>query len=260
MSLIHRIERQPLADFVDFLWLSQGYAQPHAAERVLPTGTMSMVLSLDGAASARDVLCGARTRSFVLDTSKPLSLVGVCFKPGGGFPFFNGPVVELQDLSVPLDTLWGPNAHTLRERLLEARTAPARFHILEGFLLEQVRRRPERHPAVRYAIDAFQATCGTSSVAAVTERTGLTARRFIEAFRHEVGLTPKVFCRLARFRGAVGDAFKSTGSVDWVQVALSSGYYDQAHFIHDFREFAGVSPSAWLRRRTASPNHVRLPA
>lgn len=258
MGLIHTITRRPLSDFVDFLWLSESYVQPHAAERILPTANMGLVLNLDERGQVHGALSGARTRSLVLDTSKPLSLIGASFKPGGGFPFFAAPAAELQDLSVSVDTLWGRKAHTLREQLLEARTAPARFHILESFLLEQVVRSPHRNPAVKYALDAFQNTARAVSVAAVTERTGFSARRFIEVFRHEVGLTPKVYCRLSRFRAAVG-AVASVPTVDWAATASSCGYFDQAHFIHEFREFAGMSPSAYLRHRTASPNHVRLP-
>jgi transcriptional regulator GlxA family with amidase domain len=161
-------------------------------------------------------------------------------------------------LFLRFDTLWGRKAYTLREQLLEARTASARFHILESFLLEQVARSPHRNPAVKYAPNAFQNTPRAVSVAAVTERTGLSARRLIEVFRHEVGLTPKVYCRLSRFRAAVGTV-ATVPTVDWAATASACGYFDQSHFIHEFREFAGMSPSAYLRHRTASPNHVRLP-
>ncbi len=259
MSLIHRVTRRPLADFVDFMWLADSYVQPHAAEWLLPTGNMGLVLSLDDRGPASDLLSGAYTRTFVLDTSRPLSLIGVCFKPGGGFPFFAGPAGELQDLSIPLDSLWGRKAGILREQLLEVRTAPARFLILESFLLGQIRRGPQRHPAVGYAIKALQNSERPASVACVTEFTGLSARRFIEVFRREVGMTPKVFSRLSRFR-AVVSALELTTAVNWAATALECGYFDQAHFIHEFRHFAGMSPSAYVRQRTASPNHVRVPA
>jgi AraC-like DNA-binding protein len=258
MGLIHTVTHRPLSDFVDFLWLSEGYVQPHASEQILPTGNMGLVLSLEERGHARDVLSGASTRPFVLDTSKPLSMIGACFKPGGGFPFVDVPVGELQDISVSLDTFWGWKAQTLRQQLLEARTAPARFHVLENFLLEQLSRKPERHPAVKYALSAFLNRATTLSVAAVTERTGFSARRFIEVFRHEVGLTPKVYCRISRFRAAVS-VIASTPTVDWAAIASACGYFDQAHFIHEFREFSGMTPSAYIRHRTGSPNHVRQP-
>jgi AraC-like DNA-binding protein len=75
-------------------------------------------------------------------------------------------------------------------------------------------------------------------------------------WQHGVGLTPKVFARLARFRHAMRRIHTAT-EVDWTDIALASGYFDQPHFIRDFREFSGVSPSAYLRYRTAY-NHVRI--
>jgi AraC-like DNA-binding protein len=258
MGSIHAITRRPLSDFVDFLWMSERYVRPHAAERILPAANMGLVLSLDEGGETADVLSGARTRSFILDTSKPLTLMGVSFKPGGGFPFFDGPAVELQDRSVGLDTLWGWKARKLREQLLEARTTPARFRVLESFLVEQVRRGPARHAAVKYALNTFQNSAHGLSVGAVIERTGFSARRFIEMFRNEVGLTPKVYCRVSRFRAAVS-VVAPTPTVDWAATASTCGYFDQSHLIHEFREFAGMSPSAYLRNRTASLNHVRLP-
>ena len=257
MTVFHRITDGPLAEWVEFMWLSEGYMQPHSAERVLPTGNMGLTIDLDPHSGATPILSGASTRSFVLDTSKPLAILGVGFKPGGGFPFCSAPPAELQGLSVPLDVLWGSRALQLRDELLEAKTPAQRFSLVESSLLDVSHRDSTRHPAVKYAINAFRRGTRSPSVAAVTERTGLSAQRFIELFRREVGLTPKVFCRIARFREVV-KGIGETASVDWTQTALECGYFDQAHFIHDFREFAGMSPSDYMRHRTGNPNHVRV--
>jgi AraC-like DNA-binding protein len=257
MGQIHLITRRPLSDFVEFLWLAEGYSQPHAAEWVLPTGRMGLVLNLDGCNEGGNIIAGARTGSMILDTSRPLSLLGVGFKPGGAFPFFRLPAGELQNLSVSLETLWGRSASILRERLLEAKNRAARFEIVERALLERLQDGAESHPAVRFAVEAFQDRAQSMSVGSVVERTGLTARRFIDTFRDQVGLTPKVFARIARFRRLIASLEAST-DVDWSATALQCGYFDQAHFIHDFRAFAGLRPSDYLRYRT-STNHVRIP-
>ena len=73
-----------------------------------------------------------------------------------------------------------------------------------------------------------------TTVAGVSDQIGLSPKRFIQAFRDETGFTPKVFCRIRRFQQAL-DLMEGRKSVEWVEVALDCGYFDQAHFIHDFR-------------------------
>jgi len=213
VTFVHRLRRLPLSRFVDFFWLAEGYVQAHAAERVLPTGCVDLILSLDEHPAA-DVVAGARSQSIVIDTSRSLSFIGVRFRPGGAAPFLGLPVGELQDLSVEPAVLWGLHARTLREKLLHAPAPEARFRILEGFLLERLHEARERHPAVQYAIQAIGDSEGAASVASIVEHTGLSARRFIAMFRDEVGLAPKVFCRLARFRRVVGQ-LRGVDAVDW---------------------------------------------
>jgi AraC-like DNA-binding protein len=73
-------------------------------------------------------------------------------------------------------------------------------------------------------------------------------KQFIEQFRREVGLTPKLFCRIRRFQEVLG-LIHSQKTVNWADVACSCGYFDQAHFVNDFLAFAGLNPSAYLDRR-----------
>jgi AraC-like DNA-binding protein len=257
MNAIHRVTGGPLADFVDFLWLSEGYAPTHGAERVLPTGRMGLTLDVGGSGTSPGLVSGARTCSFILDTSKPLSLIGAAFKAGGGYAFFGLPAGELQGLTVPVDTFWGSTAQALQGELLETRCSARRFSILERHLVARLSGSPPRSALVRFALQEFQQSDRCVSVAEVVEQTGVSARRFIEEFRQQVGLAPKAFCRMQRFRQVLR-RISDASEVDWSDTALSCGYYDQAHFNHEFREFAGVSPSVYLACRTASPNHLRI--
>jgi AraC-like DNA-binding protein len=246
----------PLSEFVDSLWIYEGYVQPHARERVLPTGTMQLAFTLDGEGRRCSGVAGARSEMVVLDTSRPLSVIGVHFKPGGGFPFFGLPAGELHNRSVTLDLLWGGYAATIGDQLWEAETPKGRFRILERALLDKARAPVDGHPAVRHALDLFDRSNGTRPVGDVVQQIGLSPRRFIELFRNQVGLSPKVFCRIRRFNAALRRIERRT-DVDWVDVALSCGYFDQAHFNHDFRAFSGINPSTYLRHRT-SRTHVAV--
>jgi AraC-like DNA-binding protein len=89
------------------------------------------------------------------------------------------------------------------------------------------------------------------------DKAGFSQRRFIQLFDQQVGLTPKLFFRVSRFQRAVLTVHNA-GEVDWAGLALDCGYYDQAHFIHDFQAFAGITPTTYLVQRSEHLNHVPL--
>jgi len=253
---MYPVWRRPLSAYVSCLWVAEGYVQPHAREFVLPTASLTLIVDLDVERADAILICGARSEPLVLGTLKPLRLMAAVFKPGAGFPFAECPAGELQNLQVPLTAFWPSETAELREHLLEAPTNSERFLVLESFLMQRLRASRPCSPAVHHAIRQFQRAGPASSVASVRDQLGISAQRFIEMFRSEVGLPPKVFARLARF-GRVLQRIDTEGDVDWADLAISTGYFDQPHFIGDFRQFAGVTPSAYLRHRTAR-NHVRI--
>lgn len=265
------IPKPPLSRFIHFLWLHDGYPQVRAKERVLPSGEMQMVINLledesrtydrentDRCRRFRGALLSrAHSEYQVIDTAEQARAIGVHFRPGGAFPFLRMPAGELRDTTVSLDALWGAAAVDLRDQLLEAPTQQARFEILERALLAELRRGFDRHAAVRFALRRFMVAPHMTSVASVTDQIGLSPKRFIQVFRDETGYTPKVFCRIRRFQQAL-DRIEGLKTVEWASVALDSGYFDQAHFIHDFRSFSGINPSNYLAHRTPHRNHVPL--
>jgi methylphosphotriester-DNA--protein-cysteine methyltransferase len=113
------------------------------------------------------------------------------------------------------------------------------------------------YPAVDYALQKFQNTPNLPTIASVTGQIGLSKRRFIQVFNERVGLTPKLFCRVRRFQSVLG-LIANGERIEWADLAVDCGYFDQAHFIHDFASFAGLNPSAYLNSRTEHRNHVRL--
>jgi AraC-like DNA-binding protein len=114
------------------------------------------------------------------------------------------------------------------------------------------------HPAVQYAVDLIERSRGARPVSTVVERIGMSPRRFLDVFRSEVGLSPKAFCRIRRFASVLRQ-IERTVDVDWVDVALSCGYFDQAHFNRDFRAFSGVTPSTYLRHHISRTHVVVTP-
>jgi len=269
MITAHHIPRAPLSDFVKVIWYWDGYVQPHTRERLLPDGCMTIAFSL-GERGLREfrrespspannipgqVICGARSSPMVLDTVDMVTTFGIQFRPGGAFPFLRMPASELRDLCLPLDDVFGAGASTLRERLLECAGPQQMFAVVEQWLLSQVSKSLEKHPAVAYATQQFVEGALTQPLSSVLQRIGYSQRHFNQLFADEVGLTPKRFLRVRRFQRVI-TSIACEPSVDWADLALRCGYYDQSHFSHDFRGFCGLTPAAYLCHRTPHLNHV----
>ncbi|HKF20190.1 MAG TPA: helix-turn-helix domain-containing protein [Candidatus Angelobacter sp.] len=260
ISFLHR-SKPPLSRFVELFWYYGGVSLPHKQERLLPQGTMELVIDLrdrrEGYQSFPDsIVSGPHSRFFVIDTACQSEVIGIHFKPGGAFPFFKLPADELQNQHVALGDLWGARAAELRERVLAAPTPQAKVEVMEQFLMAQAFRGFERHPAVGFALQEFHKP-ELPAIAAVTDQIGLSSRRFIQVFSEEVGLSPKLFCRVQRFQQVL-QIVRREREVDWAEIALGCGYFDQAHFIHDFKEFSGINPTAYLAAKTDHLNHVPI--
>ena len=271
MAMITHKPAPPLSEFVDVFWICESYQVAHEKERLMPDGSVELVVNLhEDCIRNYDplhpetfttipgcVVSGPRSEFFVIDTEGESNTVGVHFKPGGAFPFLRVPPVELHNESVALECLWGSASGRLRERLLAASTPAEKFRVLELCLMEQLARPLERHSAVEFALGEFLKRGPLPPVGHIVEQVGFSQRRFIQLFSNEVGLTPKLFSRVSRFQRVIRAAH-THDEVDWTQVALACGYYDQAHFIHDFQSFSGITPSTYLRQKTEHVNHVPM--
>lgn len=260
----------PLRELVDVMWHWDGHPALPTKDRALPAGCLDLILNLERdevRVFDRDevsllgpfpgaIINGARARYTVVGATPAAAMMGIHFKPGGAFPFLGAPAGDLEDQHVPLEALWGSSVRALRDQLAETGDVSARFRVLEAYLLTRAVRPLAHHPAIDEALRAFEDP-QLQRVAQVNERTGLSPRQLIARFREEVGLTPKAYWRVRRFQAAVRQLARAR-TRDGAALATQLGYFDQAHFIRDFRAFTGLSPRAYLKYEIARPNHVPL--
>jgi AraC-like DNA-binding protein len=277
--------RPPLDSFVETLWLqnpsslegryateSAEPAAPRELERIIPTGTVEIVIHLsepeirlwdpDDLASHQlfsgAIIAGAHSEIFVIDTHEQEHVIGVHFRPGGAYPFLGVDVHELADQHVNLEEVWGTAATRLRERLLGESSPRHQFEILEDALLDHVFRPLEHHAAVASSLERLSHNRRVEPVQQLANDAGLSARRFLQLFQREVGLSPKRFCRVLRFQRALDrvSACDRRDALDWIGIALANGYADQSHFNRDFRAFTGVTPSEYVAAHSGHRNHL----
>lgn len=289
--------RMPLATLVECLWYWEGAPGPHLQERLLPQGQAAMILNLrdqpiaiyeDKSGAGRygtAALSGARSNCFTIDCSQQERVVGVQFAAGGASPFFRMPMSELEDASFDMGDLWGNPAAWMRERVLAAQTPRAMLEVLAACLEERLgmsgcgaaskaRHTSGRsvcsrtagrgfdiaarlHPAVIYMAAELDICDEPRRVQAVTGKIGMSQRRLAQLFHEQVGVSPKTFHRVRRFQHTL-ERLRGVERVDWAGLAVECGYYDQAHLSHDFRQIAGMTPSAYLSAATEHLNHVPL--
>ncbi|NJM72198.1 MAG: AraC family transcriptional regulator [Cyanobacteria bacterium CRU_2_1] len=262
--------RSFLSQFVEFLWVREGDNLLKTQSRLLPVGSMELVINLhedriplfdrhsraEYGSTNGTMICGPHSEGFIINNDRQISVMGVHFKPGGNASFFALPAGELHNQIVSLEDVWKDRAVELRDRLLEAPTLETRFLVLERFLLTMAQP-PKRHPGVDFALREFGRS-PTPSVSAVIDQIGFSTRHFNQLFRDQVGLTPKLFCRVRRLRQVLY-LLAGKEQVDWLDIAFTCGYFDQAHFIHDFRAFADCTPTEYLAQRGFHPCHIVLP-
>lgn len=265
---LERIPAAPLSQSVRMLWYTRAPHVAHQRERVLPNGCVQIVINL-----ARDFLLdcvedspqvhrmapalivGARSIYETVDCSDMADLAGVVFHPGGFACFASDPVDRFSNRSISLFDVWGQKARSLRDRLRDAPTAQDKLCLLEKLLLENLALNSGRDRVVRFALARFAQNPGMYTVRDIAAETGWSMRHFSQIFREQVGLTPKIWCRLQRFQQAVKQLHAGT-EVRWSELALDCGYYDQAHFANEFRAFSGIDATSYSAGRTRWANHV----
>jgi AraC-like DNA-binding protein len=269
MLWVQRVPKWPLDRFIQSIWLCQREPGPFHLERVLPNGAAQLIVNLKedqsrmydcDSGEARVtvlpgvVVSGVHSRFSVIDTAEQESVAGVVFRPGGTTAFFRPPAHEMANSDFPVEALWGRSAAAeMRDRLLEARGPEAKLDTLEHVMLEMLQA-PEPDRAVAFGVRAL---AGNAAILDIAAEAGLSQKRFIERFKAVVGMAPKPYGRLLRFQRALAHSEQGR-TVDWTRVALDCGYFDQPHFIHDFRAFSGITPNMYRAARTEFRNHVKF--
>ncbi|MEO8461417.1 MAG: helix-turn-helix domain-containing protein [Dokdonella sp.] len=174
-------------------------------------------------------------------------LLGVAFSATGAAALLPQSQSALANRTGSFADLFGVGALALRERLLETPDAVRRLAVVEQWLLDICVSGRHVHPLVDWAVRRIAASGGHVRTAQLASDAGISRKHLAGLFRDKVGLTPKSIARIHRFQRAL-DAVQVNRTVDWSELADRCGYYDQSHLIHDFQQFAGMSPGEFARQ------------
>lgn len=229
-----------LAAHVECVWAARAPAFAHA-HRVLPDNCVDILWQDSGQPG---FAVGMMSSAILVASERPVRTLAVRFKPGMAGLFLATPLHVLTDQRADIDVLWGRNdADRLADALWDG-DAPerARLALIERELLRRLQAGvPRGAPLVQQALRALDGSSGALRVEELAARLGVSRQHLAAQFREHVGLSPKLYARICRFRQATA-AIRTTPAPAWAQLALECGYFDQSHLIHDFQELAGSTP------------------
>ncbi len=249
-----RTPQSPLDDYIEMLWFHEipGY---HGRELILPSPHIELIVNLGEPhkvfrdAELREFdwqpdawLAGMQTKYLAIESSSSY-MIGARFKPGGAHALLGPQVDSYTDHVLPLDKLW-PETAQLRTAVTIAATDEERFDVFEEFLRGKLRTEAASYPVVRAAIEQLQASRGQAAIQDVSESLGVSHKHLSEEFRALVGIRPKQYARMLRFSMALAELDPSQ-PIDWNQLAHKAEFYDQAHFINEFKAFTGLTPTEY---------------
>ena len=232
--------------------------------RILPNACVDIVLYAsdpstgEGLASIvapphRSYVVGSTLSAFMIRSMGWRHVIGASLRPEGVAPILGVPASLIGERVAFLHDLIGNAANEIEDRVMSGPSA-ATLERLAAVLLDRVARfAVTLDPITTTAAQIVRKSRGRARMDALTRDLSVSPRQLERHFLTHVGMSPKLFARLIRFDRAVRDLSKR-GDRSWADFALAHGYSDQAHFINDFREFAGVTPTEFETETTSEPD------
>jgi len=195
--------------------------------------------------SPRTVLIGMQTgRRGELQMRGRVDCFAILFQPDGLDLLFARPAQEFTDRNFDAESVFGRMIARFHDQLADCRSTEERISVANQLLTQRARAARARD-GVTVAAHQMLSDAGAGRISAMAGRAGLSMRQFRRIFLQRVGVSPKLFARIARFEAALDGMARCSGG-SWAEVAHRFGYYDQMHMIHEFAQFTGETPTHTL--------------
>ncbi len=255
-----------LEPFVDCYWAlrSQADLPTGIPERIVPDGCFELIFNFGSrhrhynqrdlqrfSSLGSSILIGQRTRYFhtelAANSSEGLRAVGIRLRPEGLYPLCGMLAGEIVDEVIPLDAVWGAAVAETEEQLLAARSPDRLPSLLDAFLLGRPDLRRQAHPGLDAAIRRIRQCKGHLRIDALAAELNLSIKQLERLFKGALGVSPKRYARIMKFSDLHAWLDRPDASINWAAVAAAMNYYDQNHFIKNFKEFSGLLPGEYLK-------------
>jgi AraC-like DNA-binding protein len=269
MQYIKYLPTQSLRNLVEcyFIWRSPTPNSPIWVESP-PSAFTAIIINLAGAHSVStdgesfirppsSFISGQSIRNYSLLLDDEIDQLGIVFKPTGLHHLFGLQMFAFTNTRENLHDVLKVHFQHIEEKLAESKSDQARILLLEDLLLTRLKN-TESYPdgvdrAARTIIDNF----GNVTIDELLQDAFMSRRKFERHFLSRVGLSPKYYARIRRY-GYICSLMAGQRSTSWDKLLYRAGYYDQSHFIKDFKEFSGKSPGHYLQTNLELAHQVQV--
>jgi AraC-like DNA-binding protein len=217
--------------------------QASYAQETLPYPCVNLAVE-----RGRSGIFGVNTRRFLARLSGKGRVFGIKFRPGAFYPFYRAPVAALTDRVIGLEAVFGADGAAYERCVLACASADALIACAEQFLCARLPPPDDQLALIDRVVEQVAADRSITRVAEIAHRVGVSQRSLQRLFRQYAGVGPKWMIRRYRLLEAA-DQLAHGGGVDLPGLAQALGYFDQAHFINDFRAAVGSTPAEYTQRR-----------
>ncbi|MFT3827502.1 MAG: helix-turn-helix transcriptional regulator [Chitinophagaceae bacterium] len=258
-----------LAAYIRCYWSLEAEGTGLSAERdrIFPDGCMELIFhygdqykkyhTTDNAdLQPHSFIHGQLTGFMEIEATGNTGIFSVRFHPGGLRPFIPFGLDEITDTYISIKDCWNKEGDILEDRMLNAVSNAERINILESFLLQKLATRHSYNPVIDQCVKTIIHHHGNITVDQLATSMHIGRRHLERQFIAQVGLSPKLLARITRFQQVL-NIIESNQHHNLTSVAHQGGFYDQAHFIKDFKEFTGLNPKQYFSEELVLAKYFR---
>jgi AraC-like DNA-binding protein len=242
-----------LAQFIKYYWVMEKCSlEDDVCERVIPTGNIDLMFHYKNCfkvkcndntyKQAHSFISGISNSYADVTTNGETGLICVSFNPSGACNFFNFPLLEIENQNISLDCIFGSESKEIYEQICVAQSLNDRIAVIEKFLHGRLSETGERDSLlIKTGIRLINQSKGQIDTKCLSEKLSVTPKTLERKFSAMVGKTPKQFIKIVRFQNII-NTFSIANSMNLTEIAYANGFFDQSHFIKDFKSFSGYTP------------------
>ena len=244
---------QDLTTLIKCYWtLESPKEETPQKQTIVPDGCMEMIFHYgdlyrqftengNSIIQPRCFVIGQLTRPLEIEPTGEIGVFSVRFHPNGFLPFATIPIKEMENTAVSLEKLFGKDGKKIEQRILNASPTSEKIKLIEEFLLNRLTNIETVDRIIKSTVDTILTANGQLSIDELSKQTKINRRQLERKFSSTIGLSPKQLSKTIRLQATL-KILLNKNFTSLTALAYQHEYYDQAHFIKDFKELTGLTP------------------